>query len=337
MKKKAIMWCPLTDVHVVKKGTERIQEIVGAGNHIVKLSGSNLFQSLVCCMTVSSVSEIPTSSIFKFATIVVDKETEHLLAQFAKENKMELEFIEIPEQEPGIYHFLSVAVLNFDATWFIMHKPDDKEYTIPSSNSFLGKELKIKGFSLEDAQLALDPTGAYAVSALINLNCPMEDVLKNVLKEGDVPTFEEMKSDFHVRLSDLSAFGEPSAVREKIRTEMDLYELITESHLKYEKTGDVTVPNVLTKDEVQDQLTGINWEAEGGIPIAKIDNSMSLTKLKLSQAGISAHAESLGRIMTLGVGSDLKFIITHGLIVEIRYKDELFFMAYVPQELFEKE
>ena len=324
----SIMWCPIPDAQVVQNGQKFAQEAIKKQfpdfKEMVVFKGTNAFQNLICSLNPSF-----ESSIIKTATIVVDYDHKNLLPTFARNNHMQLPVSKVPPPDikRGIFYFLSIALMNIQEKWAEKHPGKAYFYDINGKDLFCPEKRRIDGFVLQKVKIALNAKGI-PVSAEVDLLDVNDD-------------------DLHIRISDLSAFGLASEVREKLDTAtvLDLYTMVQNNTniLSYNKTGNLICPCVDETFEIKDHLTGINWIGSesshypSGIE-AKIINSHSSITLKMDEKGIQAHAETLALfkevVLSGNPPADYILTIRTGLILEIFHREDVLLVAYVPQESF---
>lgn len=321
MKTKTIMYCPLNDGYIISLIQTFIREKFYdvMGYHLpdknVKLDGDNEFQKLICDLPVTQVQ----SEKLKFDTVVADYETANLLNKFWLEHKMELEKPTIPKSSEDVFFFVVAALMQLKTTWPGKHKAKTSKYEISADKSYSGDVLFIKGYRLSKVEIATSKHNGNEVSAKVWLD-----------------------DNISITLSDLTAFGEPKEVVKKMKDEESLYEIIKETSMSHFHAGILVAPCIDEKFMASNHLEGINWQSEDKQHSARIDGSETLTKLKLSEKGVEVRAETVavGR-MVLGCSASSRprtyhLNIEHGLVVDIRYDDELIFVAFVPQEKFIK-
>ena len=316
--KKTIMYCPLNDGHVIaeiqKFAQETFEERVSGfeGEYgTIALEGINAFQKLICTLP---VIDLPNSDILFFDKVVADYDHKHRLDDFWDKNKMELQKPVVQESTERDIFFVVAALMQLKAHWDKKHRAETYAYDIPAEDSHTKQKLKIKGYQLKGVELAVDHD-FNEVSVLIRLG-----------------------HDIDIRLSDITAFSSKDL---KIFDEKHLYDLISSTELRYYVTdGRLIAPCIEETMMVSNHLKGINWNSNDSLYQVHVESSEALTKLKLNEKGVEARAETIAiSRMVLGccassMPRSYSLIIKHGLVVDIRYKNQPIFVAYVPQEKF---
>lgn len=313
--KKTIMYCPLNDGHIIseiqnfsqKKFVETVKNFEKEYGK-VQLEGTNDLQKMICKLPVVPVTSSP---IFSFDKIAVDDEHKEQLDTFWEKNKMELDKPKIPPSSERELHFVVAALMKLKTKWAPIHKADETTYTIDAEDAYNNEELNIKGYDLSKVGIALKDDKE--VSAYINLG-----------------------NDISIRLSDLTAFGSKDL---HIEDERGLYNLITTNNMQYYQKGTLIAPCIEETLTVANHLQGINWMSKDELYQVHIESSEALTKLKLSEKGVEARAETVAvarMVYTCMASRERSYYltITHGLVVDIRYRKQSIFVAYVPQERF---
>lgn len=325
--KNTIMYCPLNDGHVVSEiqkfaqatFVSKVPDFRAQYGDVV-LEGTNELQDLVCSLP---LIDVDNSDLFYFDKIAVDYEHRERLDAFWKKNSMELQKPSIPESTDRELYFVVAALMQLKAFWDRDHKAKKDPYVIAARDSYTGKSLPISGYRLKNVALALDTHHTDAVSASIDL----DDTLS-------------------IRLSDITAFGPKDLF---VRDEKHLYELVAHTNLSYFYDGTLLAPCVEETLMVKNHLQGMHWLSKDqrdhsqGLYQVHVESSEALTKLKLSEKGVEARAETVAiSRMILGcsasaVPKSYLLTITHGLVVDIRYGKESIFVAYIPQQQFIQE
>lgn len=312
--KKTIMYCPLNDGHIVseiqnfsqKTFEERVRNFRQYGP--VTLEGPTEFQKLICSLPVIDIEQSP---ILYFDKVVADEDNKKKLDVFWEKNKMELDKPEIPPSSAQELSFVVAAIMQLKAKWDKEHDAKKHSYSINEKDAYTKQKLDIKGYQLQKVDIALKDDGE--VSARIDLG-----------------------NNVSIRLSDLTAYGDKDLC---IANEYDLYRLITETDMRYFAKGTLVAPCIEEQYKVPNHLRNIHWSSSDGLYRVCIEKSDALTKLKLSEKGVEARAETVAvSRMLLGCAvrheRHFRLTIKHGLVVDIRYRDKPIFMASIPQERF---
>jgi hypothetical protein len=311
------MYCPLNDGQVVaeiqKFSQKTFEEKVQGFRETVQLKGTNDFQNLICTLPVIDINQ---SDILIFDKVAADYERRHLLDAFWKKHQMQLDKPSIPKPTDRELYFAVAALMQLKAFWDKRHKAEKEEYIISASDAYTGKNLPIKGYRLRNVGIALDDRYT-EVSAIIRLG-----------------------NNVDIRLSDITAFGSRDL---EIRDEQHLYELIATTKLSYFSDGSLIAPCIEEEMTVKNHLKDIHWISKDNFYHVIVDSSEALTKLKLNEEGVEARAETVAvsRMLITASAHNIKktyqLTIKHGLVVDIRYKDQSIFVAYVPQQKFMKK
>ncbi len=317
-KTQTIMYCPLNDGHIIKEIQNFAQKIFEEKVDgfkqkygTIKLEGETPFHEMICNLP---AMDIVNSDILLFDKVVADYDHKHLLDQFWGKNKMELDKPSVHKSTEREIFFVVAALMNLKATWDIKHRAEKNDYRILASDSKTQKELRIKGYSLKNVAIALKDNSEVSVSI-------------------------DLGNDITLQLSDLTAFGSKNL---EISDEHHLYELVTSTDMRYFETGLLFAPCIEEKCRVENHLGGICWSSDDLLYQAYIQSSEALTKLKLNEKGVEARAETVAHtrlVLGCSVGNmsrTYRLVITHGLVVDISYKNQSIFVAYVPQEKFIK-
>lgn len=313
------MYCPLNDGHIVRKIHEFAQKtfeekVENFRNEYgtIQLKGTNEFQKIICNLP---VIDIQNSDILVFDKEIVDYENQHRLDEFWKKHQMELEKPTVPKSTDRKIYFAVVALMQLKAFWNKKHKAEKHEYVIPAKEVHIQRNLKIRGYRLNDVRIALG---------------------KN---SNEISAYIDLGGDINIRLSDLTAFGDKKKL--DIHNEKCLYELVVSTDIKYCYNGTLIAPCVGERMTVPDHLKSIGWESKDFLYQVNVESSKALTKLKLNEKGVEARAETIANVSML-IGCSLhnipktyRLIITHGLVVDIRYKNQPIFIAYIPQKNFQ--
>ncbi len=317
---KTIMYCPLNDGHVISEIKKFAQEtfeekIQGFRTTYgtVGLEGTNAFQELICMLPVIGIQ---SSNILLFDKVVADYEHSRRLDAFWEKNKMELQKPNVQKSTERDLYFVVAALMQLKAHWDKRHRAEKYEYDISAEDSYIKKKLNIKGYRLKNVELAVDKD-FNELSVIVRLG-----------------------HDIDIRLSDITAFGDRNL---KISDEKHLYDLVTSTKLKYYvPNARLIAPCIEETLMVSNHLQGINWKSKDSLYQVHVESSEALTKLKLNEKGVEARAETVAvSRMRLGccassIPKTYCLVIKHGLVVDIRYKKESIFLAYVPQERFIK-
>lgn len=315
-KTKTIMYCPLNDGHIIKEIQDLAQKIFEEKvngftfqHGTITLAGESPFQEMICNLP---VVDIANSDILLFDKVVADYDHKHLLDYFWKKNTMELSKPSVQKSTAREIFFVVAALMQLKSTWNVKHRAKKYDYNILASDSETQKELRIKGYSLQSVDIALKDNSE--VSASIYLG-----------------------NDITLQLSDLTAFGGNNL---NIRNEHHLYELVSSTTMYYFHTGSLFAPCIEEKCMVENHLEGISWSSYHQLYKVSIQSSEALTKLKLNEKGVEARAETVAHARMLYTSSVCnmpkvyRLVITHGLVVDIRYKNQSIFVAYIPQKKF---
>lgn len=317
--KRTIMYCPLNDGHIIREiqdfsqkifeqKVERFTEKYG----IVKVQGTNDFQKLICTLP---AIDIANSDILLFDKVVADYEHRRLLDAFWKKNQMELQKPDVPKSTDRDLYFVVVALMQLKVDWDKRHSAKKDTYTIDSKESYSKRDLEIKGYRLKGVPIAVNAD------------------------DEEVSVCIDLGNHVDIRLSDISAFGSKNL---KISHEKHLYDIISSVDMRYYHHGSLLAPCVEEKMFMQDHLKDIQWISNDFLYQVHVENSEALTKLKLSEKGVEARAETYATTrMLIGCSArnmprSYHLTITHGLVVDIRYKKQSIFVAYVPQDRFIK-
>lgn len=314
--KKTIMYCPLNDGHIIseiqnfsqKRFVETVKDFEKDYGKI-KLEGTNDLQKMICKLPVVPVT---SSRIFSFAKIAVDDENKEQLDTFWETNKMELDKPEIPPSSERELYFVVAALMKLKTKWAPIHKAEETTYTIDAEDSFNKEELDIKGYDLSKVGIALKD-------------------------DKEVSAYIDLGNNISIRLSDLTAFGSKDL---HIKDEKSLYELIMNNNMQYYQKGTLIAPCIEEKLMITNHLKGINWQSEDRLYQVHVESSEALTKLKLNEKGVEARAETCASVRLLVACSatnrprSYSLTIKHGLVVDIRYRNQSIFVAYIPQERF---
>ena len=310
------MYCPLNDGHVVSQIQSFIQGMFQQKvplflpkYGIVLLQGTNDFQKLICSLP---VIQINPSNILSFDKVVVDYDHREMLDEFWKKNKMQLQKPVVQESTEREIFLVAVALMELKAMWNAKHNATKHLYDISAIDSYNEKILNIAGYMLGKVNIALKDD--IEVSARIDL--------------GD---------DITITLSDVTAFGKKNL---HINDQKSLYKLVTANDMQYYQKGTLIAPCIEEELLISNHLQGINWQSEDTLYQVHVESSEALTKLKLNEKGVEARAETFASTrMLLGASAShhqrsYSLTIKHGLVVDIRYRNQSIFVAYVPQERF---
>jgi len=318
--KKTIMYCPLNDGHIISEiknfAQQTFEENVGGFRAMygkVALKGTNPFQELICTLPTIDITK---SDILLFDKVVADYEHKRYLDLFWEKNKMELEKPSVSKSTVRDLYFVVAALMQLKADWAEQYSAKEDEYSIDAKDSYSRENLDIKGYRLKGVHIA------------VNTN------------DDEVSVCIDLGSNVDIRLSDITAFGSKDL---KISNEKHLYDIVSGIDMRYFHTGSLLAPCIEERMVVKDHLKAIHWTSEDSLYQVHVENSEALTKLKLNEKGVEARAETVATTrMVLGCSASnmprsYRLIITHGLVVDIRYKKQSIFVAYVPQERFIKK
>jgi len=313
---KTLLYCPLLDGHIMQEIRNLAKELFedGITDFVktygrVELRGKTEFQKLICTLPVVPIQD---SDILHFSKVVADKEREQLLIDFWEKEKMQLTRPEIPDDMPLQKCYVIAAVMVLKAHWCEEYAAEKKDYPILPEESATGEELSIKGYRLDNVELAMNEEGK-VVSACIRLD-----------------------DDITIRLSDVTAFGDKDI---EIPDVMTLYTLVQNHSLDYRVSGYLIAPCIDEEVKVKDHLTGIGWNDPCGDGYGvEVTRSQALVQLKLNEEGVEARAETVAEVcFTFGDCDDTPHYglkIAHGLIIDIRRGEESLIVGYVPQHRF---
>lgn len=316
--KKTIMYCPLNDGHIVSEIQKFSQQtfekrVQGfrAQYGIVSLQGTNDFQRLICKLP---AIRIQPSDILLFDKVVADYDNKKKLDDFWEKNEMQLQKPTIKKSTSSNIYLAVAALMQLKASWDKKHYAKKQEYSINAAESHNHKEQNIRGYHLSKVGIAL--RNDVEVSASIDLD-----------------------HDVSIRISDLTLFG---SKKFNILDEKDLYQLVTTSTVEYDHEGKLLAPCIEEKFIVTDHLRKMGWASKDALYKVNVESSEALTKLKLNEKGVEARAETYASArMLVGCSKhDIRrfyqLTIKHGLVIDIRYRNQTIFVAYVPQERFIK-
>ena len=314
------MYCPLNDGHIVDSvqtfAFETFKEIFKARGKIfnkdrpIKLRGGNNFHRLICDLPVIQIQD---NDFFFFDKIVADESRKNLLNDFWIRNKMQIEKPFIPPSTLREIPFVAAAVMNLKTKWPEKHGAGKWEYEIKPEDSHSQTPLNIKGYWLSKVPIALEEDKE--VSACIDLG-----------------------EDFSIRLSDINAFGKEC----EFENELSLYSKVVNKRFSYFEKGPLIAPCIEEEKIVKNHLAGLYWSCDEGIYHVRINSSEALTKLKLNEKGVEARAETKADcdiLITSCVSHERSYSlkIINGLVIDIRYKNQTIFVAYIPQEYFQRK
>jgi hypothetical protein len=315
--KKTLMYCPLLDGRIVdsiqKFSVEVLENLLRFQERItdylpIKLRGITPLQM--------SISEPPFIDIennkeLHFDSIVVDKERENKLNEFWQKHNMLINKPEILPPTSREINFVAAAIMWLQSSWDKKHLAKKFDYEVLENYSCLGQTINVKGFSLSNVNIALQ--GIDEVSAEVDLG-----------------------NNIFVEFTDISAFGVDS-----FEDEFSLYIKVLQNKFDYSVEGQLISPCINEEVNVKNHLKDMYWNSYDSLYRLKIVASEALTKLKLDEKGVEVRAEvsaSASMVFTCAVNNDRKYClqISNGLVVNIRYKKQPIFVAYIPQEKFQR-
>lgn len=311
------MYCPLNDGHIIhgiqKFAQEIFEEKVSGFRQMyesVRLKGTNDFQNLICTLPAIDISN---SDILLFDKVAADYDNKNLLDEFWEKHQMQLQKPSVSKSTDREIFFVVAALMQLKAFWDPQHAARIYYYNIYAADSYANEDMAIKGFLLGNVRVALNKHFE-AVSVIVDLG-----------------------QDITIRLSDHTVFGNRYL---EIHDEKQLYEMITATQMNYFADGSLLAPCIEEIMMVENHLQGINWISNDSLYQVHVESSEALTKLKLNEKGVEARAETVAKSKML-IGASMhdmpktyQLKIVHGLIVDIRHKDQSLFVVYVPQERF---
>ncbi len=309
-----ILYGVFTDLIVMQKYVQYLREIYKSGMVSIMPKNGSIFQKqLIEHSNSSTLTELP-SEYFKYDAFIGSKNDAGTLEleKFTKRNNLQLH---VSLQPPGavMENLTTASVFEYMQKWPNSYQPQHHTYTIVQERSFTGNALEVDGFLLSHVSVGRNTDGM-CVSARIDMGDRVVVTITNI------DAFEDWK---HF-LQSTAHYGK-------------LLGLVFPK-LEYIQDGYLCVPTVDCVNHSINHLKYMLFMVDASQKGVIIESEMH-AELQLSKDGIRAYSQTTALSGSLGGGHsrlvpEKTCFIDTGLVLDITYKDELVFTAFVPQESF---